>query len=216
MKKCKNCGCELPEEAMFCTLCGKPVEENFEGTTVLFENSFDEGTTVLEPENNFEGENYYNPPQTTPNQAYQSPEQPKIHQNTHVPQQPVDQISLEQFFDKFSSKKTKNLHKTVAFICIITAVLSIAMLGMGNYISVIDVIFYLVFGILLFKKKNWAIPLVVTCYGGLFSIIDIASTGAPSGIFACVVGIMATIRAKKVNDAYKNYRSTGQFPKGLI
>lgn len=38
MKICKNCGCELPEGAKFCTLCGTPVEEEFEGTTVLDSN----------------------------------------------------------------------------------------------------------------------------------------------------------------------------------
>ena len=39
MKICKNCGKELLDEAMFCTLCGTPVEEDFEGTTVLDSNN---------------------------------------------------------------------------------------------------------------------------------------------------------------------------------
>jgi hypothetical protein len=201
----------MPDEAMFCSNCGTPYDD--EGTTVL-QDDFDDGTTVLNPNDNFGDVNYYNPPETYPQEPpkYYQPAQQPGQQNPFVCQNPVEKMTLEQFFEKFASKKTKNWYKTIAIICIITAVLSLGLLGIGNYFSVIDVIFYLVFGILLFKKKNWILPLVVTCYGGLFTIIGIATTGTPSGIFACVLGIMATIGAKKVNDAYKTYTSTGQIP----
>ena len=204
MKKCNNCGAMVPDGAMFCSNCGQSLN-NEEYTTVLNEDAFDEGTTVLNSDDNFSGNKYYPPLQTS---SFQTSAQ----QNPNVLNQPVAQMTLEQFFDKFASKKTKNWHRTIAFICIFTALLSLVLLVMGNYLSVIDVIFYIVFGILLLKKKSWVFPLIVTCYGGLFTIIGLLNNSTPSGIFACVVAILATIGAKKVNDAYKVYITTGQIP----
>lgn len=55
MKKCKMCGAQVRDEAMFCTSCGAPFEDE-ENTTVLVDNEDEiDGTSVLSDE--FEEEN---------------------------------------------------------------------------------------------------------------------------------------------------------------
>lgn len=131
-----------------------------------------------------------------------------------------DTMSFEDFYNLFASKKTKGMVKTVCIVGIITAVVCTGFLGKSIYwgdigtiiLSVIDITVYLLLGIMTLKKKNWTYPLVMTVYGGVFSIISIVLNGRLTGIFAIVAGIIATISLKKLNNAYKNYLSTKQVP----
>lgn len=125
-------------------------------------------------------------------------------------------MSYVDFYERFASKKTKNNTKAIGIICIITAVLSLGLFGMGNFISIIDVLFYSVFAGLILKLKKWTFTLPVAMYGGIFTILGLALSGTPSGIVAFIVSIIATVQLKKLNDAYNLYLSTNQFPQTEI
>lgn len=69
MKNCKYCGCELPQESKFCTMCGKPVEDNdcYERNVLNNDDNDLGATTVLSEEKPFESDNsYYTPADTSP------------------------------------------------------------------------------------------------------------------------------------------------------
>ena len=223
MKFCKVCGAQLPDEAVFCTNCGNTIEQTTvinadntiddEGTTVLTQDDYDEGTTVLDE---VENTDVLNDPNknvilTPPMPIYEPP-------IGTTPVNPVQnqQFTFEQFFDAFASKKTKSNAKWLGIITIITAVLSLILVVSGSLFNSIDLIFYGVFAVLLNKKKNWLFPLIVTCYSGAFTVINLAMGGAPGGIVALILGIMTTISFKKLNDAYKAYQTSGQVPSGQI
>lgn len=237
MKNCNKCGAMIPDEAMFCTSCGAPIDD-FEGTTVL-DNGFEndpEATGIL-AESNFnsiviserkrdslnEIYSYESVSGTNANEyknvnsAFMNPnlQQNQTQQvNVFQSQESVSQnkITYLDFFEKFASRKTKGNIKTTGIIAIITSVLSLALVAMGNYLSVIDLIVYAVLAVLILKKKSWVFTLVLACYSGLFTIIGLVMSGTPSGIFALVMAIMATINGKKLSDAYNNYIATGVFP----
>ncbi|MCC8074161.1 MAG: zinc ribbon domain-containing protein [Clostridiales bacterium] len=125
-------------------------------------------------------------------------------------------MDYKNFLNTFASKKTKNYTKSTGIICIITAVLSLVLLVGGNYISALDFIFYLVFGILVLTKNQWFLTLPVCIYGGVFSVVGLIASGTPSGIVAFVVSILATINLKKIADAFKSYSQSGQLPQSEI
>ena len=163
-------------------------------------------------------------PMNAPQQPYGAPQQtmPPIGApqpmgtpfGMNQPMQPIN--SFEDFFEQFASPKTKNNVKWLGYICAFTAVVSIVLICIGNFVAILDVIFYGVFAFLLLKKKNWAFPLAVTCYSGIFSIIGFFVSGTPSGILALILSIKSTMAMKKLNDAYKEYQTTGQFPSQQI
>ncbi len=233
MKNCKKCGAMIPDEAMFCTSCGTKIENDFEGTTVLDDSlsSYDAGifeetepadTTVLNEQDWDETSVLDDPAENMPknkevHSAFVNPnfQQNSAQQFNSIPNQEnpsQNKMPYLDFFDKFASKKTKGNIKTTGIIAIITSVLSLALVAMGNYLSVIDLIVYAVLAVLILKKKSWIFTLVLACYSGLFTIIGLVMSGTPSGIFALVMAIMATINGKKLSDAYNNYIATGAFP----
>jgi hypothetical protein len=177
MKTCKHCGMQITEDSKFCTYCGTAYDEN-NGANAFSQNDFDNGAPVVNVEGNFSGGSYYNSALTP---------------------------SLEQFFKGYISNRTIGYHTTAAIICIFTAIISFILLFEGDYYSLIDIIFYLTFGILLLKKKDWVIPLIVICYSGIMTVFTLIVTGTVYGAFALAVGIRATIGTKKANDAYKDY-----------
>lgn len=221
---CKECKKTMPDEAVFCPNCGALVETgNFEaaglltkdyneaeGTSILDETVYESSAseTVEEPAfvNNtppvYENSGYVN---NNSNSPYNQPVNPS---NQFV----NNKMGYKEFYEKCASKKTKNNNNALGIICIITVVASLGLLTVGNIFSIIDIVFYLIFGILILKKKSWEYTLAVTVYGGAFTLIGMIASGAPAGIVAFIVGILATKSLKKLNEAYKTYLSTDQLP----
>ncbi len=245
MKKCNKCGAQLIDEAVFCTNCGASLEENSEETSILYEDDGMNTTVLNEEISDFEpvytpsqpiyesqqqaNTDNINPANVNPafnpgtqqqpmqtQQNYYNPVQNQTNVNSQNNIQ-GEKMSYDEFYGKFASKKTKTNAKTLGIICIITAVVSLGILGVTtNPLAVIDIIFYGVFAGLVLKKKKWVFTLPVCIYGGVFTIIGLAMLGTPSGILAFIISIIATISLKKVDDAYKQYLTANQFPQTEI
>ena len=238
MKYCQNCGKALPDSAMFCEDCGTQCDSTFNNysnqnnysyneKTVLVSNyhnnnntndnsSSNNGQAQYHQTNNygqeFQQPNNYNQAYQQPSYNYYSQNQP--YQNNYDQQNHI--LTYKEFYDTFTSPKGKKFMDSIGSICILTVILSVVSLLYGNYFSIIDIIFYTMFAILIFTTKHWALPFIVTCYGGVFSVLGLLFDGTPSGVVAVIVGIMATINAKKVHEAYNKYLTTGELPTQAI
>lgn len=217
---CTKCGAENQQDARFCVACGEVLStesSNIENGTIVLNrgnetNNFNGQNDVQvnanqSPyiQNSYQQNNYANP---TYQDAYNPYTQP---QNMYNPI-----LSKEEFFEKFISKNTNSWIKAVWIICFITAGLSVALLAMGNIISLVDIVFYIVMGILFKKKKDWRLSLTITCYSGFWSLVGLATSGTPSGIVALIGGIMSTKGLKKAEKAYEEYKTTGILPTELF
>ena len=237
MKTCSNCGAQLKEGSSFCTTCGQPVQQDdpLNGGTTLLGDSFDAetGTTVLDEAINPIPDYLVEDPVPEDEPIFHMPnvennieQQPGIVQGNQPNQGNTNQYetispnpwtdakpqSFAEFYELVASSKTKGQIKALGIIAIITAALSLVLTFTLNPLGVIDVIFYTVMAVLLFKKRSWIIPLIMVIYSGIFTIIELAVSGTPSGIVVLIVGIMAIINMKKLDTAYKNYQSTGIMP----
>ena len=136
--------------------------------------------------------------------------------NTNPAPPSGEKLTEKQFYDMYAPKKTKNWVTAIAVMAFITAGASAVLLLFANYLSLIDIAFYVPMGILTLTKKKWGFPLAITIYSGTFSLLGVLMGGTPSGILAIVIGIFATIHLRKVNIAYQNYETTGQLPQEPI
>ena len=104
----------------------------------------------------------------------------------------------------------KKLSSSVGFRGICKKVLILMLVG--NIFALVDVVFYLVMGILLLKKKKWGIALATTIYGGVGVLLTLFTSGGVTGIVALICGIMATKELKKFAALYAAYQQTGVLP----
>ena len=202
---CQNCGAENKDNSKFCMVCGTTLSldnkvDDMGGTTVLLQ----EETTLLQADSvadNNQQIQHVNPViQSAYNQATQS-----TNNYNQI-------VSKEEFFTKLLSKNSKSWIKALGIICFITVVLCAVTIITGNVFAVVDVVFYLVFGILLKKKQDWKIALVITCYSAVGTLITMIAAGMASGLFPLICGIMATKTLKKADKAYEKYKTTGVYP----
>ncbi len=212
-KLCRNCNTVLDDTDTFCFHCGTPVDTSNDGETSLLTddneetgllNSTDKDTSLLDEETR-----ELNPedmPRYTPQYA---PSQPSFGQNT--PNSP-QRLSEKDFYEKFVSKKIKGWTTAIGVLSLVSGGINLPLLFLGNLLSIIDIAFYVSMGILILTTKKWGLPLAVTIYSGVFSVITVAISGIPSGIAVLIVGIFATIYLKKANDAYKLYCESGVLP----
>ena len=204
---CGNCGAENKDNSNFCIVCGttlnldNKVEDDMGETTVLLQ----EETALLQDDNILDNnqQTCYSvdaPFQSTYNQFVQ-----EKNNNNQI-------LNKEEFFTKLLSKNSKSWIKALWIICFITVVLCAVSIITGNIFAVIDVVFYLVFGILLKKKQDWKIALAITCYSALGTLITMITAGMASGLFPLICGVMATKTIKKADKAYEQYKTTGVYP----
>lgn len=203
---CQNCGAENKDNSIFCMVCGttfnldNKVEDDMDETTALLQ----EETTLLQADSvadNNQQIQHVNPViQSAYNQATQS-----TNNYNQI-------ISKEEFFTKLLSKNSKSWIKALWIICFITVVLCAVTIITGNIFAVADVVFYLVFGILLKKKQDWKIALAITCYSALGTLITMITAGMASGLFPLICGVMATKTLKKADKTYEQYKTTGVYP----
>lgn len=216
-KVCRKCNTVIDDTAKFCYRCGTPVSVPESEETGLLIND-DEETGLLNGEGegsfliNEETEELYPedmqryPPPYTPPQQFFAPNMPYIYRR----------LTEKDFYERFVSKKVKGWKTAIGVISLISGAISIPILFLGNFLSIIDIAFYIPMGILILATRNWGLPLAVTIYSGIFSVIAFAVSCTPSGVAALIVGIYATIILKKANDAYRLYCRTGALPQKQI
>ena len=240
---CKNCGKELIDGAKFCVGCGTPVEEApavNNNVQPAVETGFAEPVAHVEPVAPvspvepvapvyqapqqpaapvYEApqQNVYGAPQQPATPMYQAPQQQYIPPVNSPLNAPVPaEISEDEFFERFADKNLKTNYKVTMIISFLSAVIAIPAIVFGNVFSIIDLIAFAVIGGLMLKKKTWILPLAMAIWGGIGTVLSMATTGTPTGIVALIFAISATIGAKKVHDAYVQFKSTGVAPTGLI
>ena len=214
---CQKCNAVLDDTAKFCYRCGTPIPISTDEKTGLLINddeetgllnNDDQETSLLTEETgelNPDDMSRYTPPYTPPQPSF----------TPNIPYAP-QRLNEKDFYERFVSKKAKGWTTAIGVISLISGAISIPILFLGNLLSIIDIAFYILMGILILTTKKWGLPLAVTIYSGVFSVITLATSGTPSGIVALIVGIYATINLKKVNDAYKLYCRSGVLPQKPI
>lgn len=153
-----------------------------------------------------------------PQATYQQPAQPTYQQPTYQqPAAPVYQppvpgnLSWKEFYNRFVTKKGNVTAMVV--VCFVTTALCLALLGLtGSPLCILDIALYLSMGILLLSTKQWVFALIPTVYGGIATVINIATEGTPSGIAALAIGIAAIQTLTKANKAYQQYKLDGILP----
>lgn len=212
---CSTCGASVDNSADFCTTCGAPMvsskvpdaeipeteflSDNYEETGRLLENGF---TPIHENAVGGVPISEQQPFVQNPQQSYASPSFPVLDEKV--------------FYKQFASKNTNGWVIAIVVVCFFTAAISIPSLVFGNLLSILDIVFYLIFGILLLLRKKWYFSLPVTIYSGIGTIITLAMAGAATGVLALIAGIISTIKLKKINAAYKQYKERGVLPQNVI
>ncbi len=212
---CSICGATIDNSAKFCTVCGTPIADSktpnteFTETEVLSENYEETGRldgngftpihkNVVGDVSGVEKQSFAHNFQTS---------------NTE-PTFPV--LDEKAFYKQFASKNTNGWVIAIVVLCFFTAAISIPTLLFGNVFSILDIAFYLLFGILLLVQKKWYFSLPITIYSGIGTIITLAMAGAATGILALIAGIISTVKLKKINAAYKQYKEHGTLPQNVI
>lgn len=190
---CNSCGASLEPGARFCTTCGATVQQGA-----------NQQPTYQQPQQPI----YQQPQQPVYQQpVYQQPQQPAY----QPPYAPVPaNLTWKEFYSRFVTKKGFVIW--MAVICFFTAAMSLAILVTGNPLFIMDILVYVISGILLVSTKHWVGALIPTIYGGIFTVVNLALGGTPTGFVAVVVGIAATKTLAKANKAYQQYKLDGIVP----
>lgn len=230
---CQKCGAEVIDGTKFCAVCGASVENlqttdsDFYQTEVLSYN--DDKRNYAPNEINNYASGHLNYDSTAAQNAQPQPSYPNYNSAAAQNAQPFAQnfqqnytvpnfsvLDEKSFYKQFASKSTKGWTTTLIVGCFLTVVSSILPLMSGNIFSILDIAFYLAFGILLIVQKKWYFALPVTIYSGIWTIVTVLMAGAATGILALIAGIASTIKLKKLNEAYKQYKTSGLFPSNMI
>lgn len=220
---CPNCGAFVDDNSVYCTVCGAQIiseqaqkidtakASETAGTEILSNDYEETGrldeNTVTQNYENFTG----SAPITYGNQPVNTQQTYRNYGN--YSSQNFDE---KHFYKQFASKNTKSWVNLFIIACFVTAVFTSANIFKGNTLYALDCIFYLVFGILLVFKKKWYFFLVVSIYSGIGTILAITSGNIGSGLLALVAGIISTVKIKKLNALFKQYKEYGIFPQNEI
>ena len=141
----------------------------------------------------------------------------------------------KDFYQRFASKGTKGWAVTMIVLCFLSAAVGAIQIGVNIHelrlammfshtatllvmISVIEIVYYVIMGILLLAKKKWFLTLIIAIVEVItrVALIIISETFTYQGVFFLIIAIICTTLLKKVNDAYKIYKNTGNVPERPI
>ena len=149
--------------------------------------------------------------------------------------QPWGIMPEKEFYQRFASKGTKGWAVAMIVLCFLSAAVGIIQISLNAHelrlammfsraatllvmISVVEIVYYIIMGVLLLAKKKWFFTLIIAIVEVItrVAIIMISETFTYQGVFFLVVAIVCTIVLKKVNDAYRVYKNTGNVPERPI
>ncbi len=149
--------------------------------------------------------------------------------------QPWGKMLEKDFYQRFAAKSTKSWVIVMVVCCFLSAVVGIAQIVVNARelrlammfsnaatllitISVIEIVYYVAMGILLLAKKKWFFTLIIAVVEVITRVLILMITEifTYQGVFFLIIAIICTTSLKKVNDAYKIYKNTGNVPERPI
>lgn len=214
---CLTCGATIEDGTSYCPVCGAQITAtqkrnvSVPETEALFEETgrLDEDNFTPIHDNVIGYVPIDNKQQEPLTQEFSQPVQQHCSNNSQF-------LDEKAFYNQVAAKGTKGWVNVIMIACFVTAASSAGWLISGNTFSIVDLVFYIILGILLVLNKKWYFALIVTLYSAIGIIITVAMGGNYVGIFALVAGIISTIKLKKINDAYKQYQASGVLPQNQI
>lgn len=240
---CRNCYRKIPASSKICPECGEifakddfgaepfePLINNYgnykedetEQTTLLmndepisndgyaWDKEFDDRTSILK-ETPSHGDGVYNKMDNSENTNYAAE---KMTTNSET----QDKMSYLDFYNKYTSNTTRNWVNAAYVVAFISAGLFAVLMILvgGSLVTIFDIAFYAVFGVLLLKSKEYKYSLILMVYAIIATALVLFSGGGLKGLPALICLIMSTSKLSKVNDAYKNYMNNGVIPEQSI
>jgi len=236
--KCTYCGYENGITNDFCSNCGKKLQKSTQNGQMNFNQ-----TASQEGFNMQTGRYGQQPTGGYVNQMNGYRQQPTggyVNQMNGYRQQPAQnnpsgRMLEKDFYQRFASKGTKTLTIVVIVCCFLTAAIGFteiltnidkikfAMVFSDTVkllaiISAIEIIYYIVMGILLWVNKKWFLTLIIIIKEviSIIAITIISETFSGKGGLLLIFAIVCSVQLKKIKNSYKIYKSTGNIPERPI
>lgn len=181
-KRCCQCDFIVEENINFCPYCGSNKFENVDKNI----------TMKLKPEDSpwYKSEN---------SSVKEVPKNSKI-------------LNVQEFYEQYVSKGSKSWIVWFLVINFASAALSLPSLLTGIVVSVVDIVVYLLIGIVVLRKKSWIAALIGAIYSGLGSLLSMIVSQQVVGIPYMIVAIMAMRKLRKLQTGYREYTISGKVP----
>lgn len=187
--RCDFCNAEIKQNDNFCPECGKRIVFN--------------GGAAIDNGNNVDN-NYYDPT-------------PQYQQTSYYADNTSYKMTEKCFFSEYSKKSVKGINITVAVLCFLSACIAVPQIvTFGNLLGIIDIVVFVLFGVLVLIKKKWYFSLIISIYCGLACALALTLNGVPTGIILLMLAIGNTVSLYRINKAYITYVQTGQMPQMQI
>ena len=124
-------------------------------------------------------------------------------------------LNYKQFYEKFAAKGLKSDVKALFIVCYVLAGFCVLISVLqGNIFGILDVIIYLVCGILIQATKKWGATLALLIIVSINAIFSFAAGGGMGALvfFVLLAGLMCTVGLKKLGNAFKSYVNDGSLP----
>lgn len=218
--KCTYCGYENGMMGGFCRNCGKKLPETAQNGQTSSNQTGNTTNPNMQMGSGY-GQPNFNQMKNTANPSAQN--------------QIWGTIREREFYQRFASKSTKILVILMAVLSFLNAAVSgfemisnarevrLAMMFSDELrffivIVIIETIYFIVMGILLLVLQKWFLPLIaiIEAILSMAFVTIITENFSGRGILFIVIAFLCMLQLKKVSDAYRRYKNTGNTPENLV
>ena len=207
-KRCAQCDFVVEENINFCPYCGS---NEFE--------SVDKHITMrLRPEDS----PWYKKEESTPvNNVPKEINAPNIpHSSSYIEESNetivtsnnLKSFEIQDFYNQYVSQKSKGWIIWFLVMNFVSSAFSVITLLAGNILSCIDIMFYLLIGIFILRKKSWISALTGAIYSGVGCLLNMILYQDVSGMLYVIVAIIVVRKLRKLQAEYKEYTISGKLP----